>query len=115
MSNKFLLSTEIDVANGTTNLFGATIGGANLLTNYPIKTNSTKQLVSTKLDISDVNNLQSQLDNGISNPYVGIFEATDFKTSTRTSFNTETTNLKTQTQNQSAIFNSTYFSTNPSK
>ena len=65
MSNTFLLSSEIDVSNGTTNLFGATIGSANLLTNYPIKTNSTKQLVSTKLDISDINNLQSSLDNGI--------------------------------------------------
>ena len=110
MSNKFLLvDGEANVTNGTTNLFGATIGGANLLTNYPIKTNSIKQLVSTKLDISDVNNLQSQLDNGISNPYVGIMEATDFKTSTHTSFNTETTVLKNKTQNQTATAGTTTF------
>ena len=61
MANKFLLSSDgkTNLSNGSSTLFGSTIGASNLL---PVKTNSTKQLVSTKLDISDINNLQSELD-----------------------------------------------------
>jgi hypothetical protein len=114
MSNKFLLSADgkTNLSNGSATLFGATIGAVNFSASMPVKTNSNKQLVSTKLDISDVNNLQSQLDDGVSNPYVGTMEATDFKTSTHSSFNTDITNLETKTQNQTAISGTTTFSGN---
>ena len=65
MANKFLLSSDgkNNLSNGSATLFGSTIGASNLSASMPVKTNSTKQLVSTKLNISDINNLQSELDN----------------------------------------------------
>jgi hypothetical protein len=63
MSDKFLNSGggNINLANGTATLFGATIGAINLDASQPLKTNSVRQLVSEKLNIADVNNLQSEL------------------------------------------------------
>ena len=112
MSNRFLLTngSEVNLSDGSTTLFGATIGGSNLSASMPVKTNSTKQLVSTKLNISDINNLQSQLNNSISNPYIGTMEATDFKTNTYNSVNTElskTINITDAGENTNTTF-STY-------
>ena len=63
MSDKFLNTggANINLSNGTATLFGATIGAINLDPSQPLKTNSVRQLVSEKLDIADVNNLQSEL------------------------------------------------------
>jgi hypothetical protein len=63
MSDKFLNTggANINLSNGTATLFGATIGAINLEPSQPLKTNSVRQLVSEKLDIADVNNLQSEL------------------------------------------------------
>ena len=49
MSNKFLLinGSNINLSDGTTTLFGDTIGADNLSASMPVKTNSNKQLVST--------------------------------------------------------------------
>jgi hypothetical protein len=73
MSDKFLGSSgaNININNGTATIFGSTIGAINLDPSQPIKTNSVRQLVSSKLDIADINNLQSELDNTISNPLTG--------------------------------------------
>ena len=68
MSDKFLNtggSGGVNISNGTTDVFAATISAANLDPSRPVKTNSTKTLVSSNLDISDVNNLQSELNRKI--------------------------------------------------
>jgi len=63
MSDKFLGSGggSTNISNGTATLFGSTIGANNLDPSQPLKTNSLRQLVSSKLDIADTNNLQSEL------------------------------------------------------
>ena len=85
MSTDKFLSTggggNANITNGSTNIFAATLGADNLEPSKALKTNSVKQLISTNLEIADVNNLQSELNNIISNPFVGTLEATDFKTS----------------------------------
>ena len=63
MSDKFLGSGQgsINLSNGSATIYSATLGAASLSTSKPIKTNSVKQLISTNLDIADVNTLQTQL------------------------------------------------------
>jgi hypothetical protein len=73
--NKFLDDSGTNISDGTAVIYAATIGAANLEASMPVKTNATKQLVSTKLDISDVNNLQTTLNNTISNPFAGKLSA----------------------------------------
>ena len=48
--------------DGSLDLYGNTIGAVNLSSNLPVKVNTNRQLYSTKLDIGDVNNLQTQVD-----------------------------------------------------
>jgi len=63
MSDKFLNTGggSTNISNGTANIYGAVLGAVNLNASMPIKTNSTKQLVSEKLDIPDIQNLSSEL------------------------------------------------------
>ena len=63
MSDKFLNTggSGTNISNGTANVYAAVLGAVNLNASMPIKTNSTKQLVSEKLDIADIQNLSSQL------------------------------------------------------
>lgn len=64
MADKFLNtggSGNADISNGTATIFGATIGADNLNVSKPLKTNSSKQLISTNLDIADINSLQTEL------------------------------------------------------
>ena len=63
MSDKFLQTGggNVNLSNGTINLFAGILGANNLKSSKPIKTNSLKQLVSEKLDIADINDLQSDL------------------------------------------------------
>ena len=110
MVDKFLgTSNGGDIADGTVTIFGSTIGASNLDPSKALKTNAVNQLVSSNLDISDVNNLQTELDNALTNPFVGTLEATDFKTDTFTSVNAEFTSLNDTTQNQSADASHTAF------
>lgn len=65
MADKFLSiggSSGGDVTDGSLNINGATLSAVNLQTSLPLKTNSTKQLVSTYLSISDTTGLQAALD-----------------------------------------------------
>ena len=50
-----------NLTNGTANIYVATLASANLDPSAPLKTNSVRQIVSEKLDIADVNNLQTEL------------------------------------------------------
>jgi len=63
MSDKFLGSGQgsLNLTNGSASIYSATLGASSLSVSKPIKTNSTKQLVSSNLDITDINNLQTQL------------------------------------------------------
>ena len=63
MSDKFLNTGggSTNISNGTANIYGAVLGAVNLNASMPIKTNSTKQLISEKLDIPDIQNLSSEL------------------------------------------------------
>ena len=67
MSDKFLgTGNSSNVSNGTTIIFGSSLGALNLDPSEPLKTNSTRQLVSTKLLTTDVLGLQNEL-NDITN------------------------------------------------
>jgi hypothetical protein len=63
MADRFLNtgSGSANLGNGSVNIFAATLGAANFDTSAPLKTNSVRQIVSEKLDIIDVNNLQTEL------------------------------------------------------
>ena len=63
MSDKFLGYGQgsVNLTNGSATIFSATLGAAALTASKPVKTNSVKQLVSANLDIPDINNLQTQL------------------------------------------------------
>ena len=75
MTDKFLGYSGTDITDGTALVYAASLGASSLDPSQPVKTNATRQLVSTKLDISDVNNLQASLNNTISNPFAGELSA----------------------------------------
>jgi hypothetical protein len=56
MSDKFLNTGggSANISNGSATVYAATLGAVSLTASMPIKTNSTKQLVSEKLDINEV-------------------------------------------------------------
>jgi hypothetical protein len=71
MTDKFLGTGSIggNLANGTLSIYGSKIGAKNLDPSRAVKTDSQGRLQTTDLDIADVNNLQSVLDNVLTNPY----------------------------------------------
>ena len=91
MSDKFLGSGggKINISNGTANIYAGTLGSAGLDPSQPIKTNSVRQLVSSKLSISDVTNLQGILNNTLTNPYNAILQVNDLITDDTLSLNTD--------------------------
>lgn len=78
MTTKFLGGSSSDLTNGTANLFIANLSVANLDPSRSLKTNATKTLESSNLDIIDVNNLQAQLDSKLSNPLSNTFNFNNF-------------------------------------
>jgi hypothetical protein len=92
MADKFLNtggSGNANITNGTALLFGSSIGADNLDPSQPVKTNSTKQLISSKLDIADINSLQTTLDSVLTNPFVGTLKVSDLETDDYFSVDTE--------------------------
>ena len=65
MVNHF--GAEIE-SSGTTNIIGSYIGASNLLSGSTVKVNANHQLYSTKLTISDVQDLTTTLNSRVSNP-----------------------------------------------
>ena len=57
-----------DATNGSLDIWGYSLRATNMDNNSAIKTNGIGQLISSKLNISDVNNLQNELDATIQNP-----------------------------------------------
>jgi hypothetical protein len=49
-------------------IYANSLSAKNLNPSFPVKTNSLNKFVSERLDISDVNNLQSALESVITNP-----------------------------------------------
>jgi hypothetical protein len=102
MGSKFISTSDGDlraVSDGSLDILGASLGSQNLTPGFPIKINSERKLYSTALVISDVINLQSELDATIQTPFSGTIEATDFKTSSVSSLNTAITEVEKKTQN----------------
>jgi len=67
--NQYTTEGDTNVTNGSLDIFGYTLRADNLNASQPLKTNSIKQLISSKLDISDINNLQTELNATIQTPY----------------------------------------------
>ena len=66
--NQFTSGGEGDATNGSLDIWGYSLRASNLDNNKAMKTNAIGQLISSNLNISDVNNLQSELDATIQNP-----------------------------------------------
>ena len=91
MSNKFLGTSQgsLNLSNGTIPFYGQSLGAQSLDPSKPVKTNSLRQLVSSKYNISDINNLQDKLDTVIVSPFVGTLQVTDLETDDTCSLNLE--------------------------
>lgn len=92
MSNKFLStggSFGANLTDGSVPFYGLSLGAQSLEPSQPIKTNSLRQLVSQKLDITDINDLENRLNSVLTNPFNGTLIATDFETSDYFSINDE--------------------------
>ena len=100
--NQFGSSGDSNVINGSLDIYGYSLRAENLNPNEPLKTNSIGQLISSNLNISDVNNLQTELDATIQTPYTdgdiqitnGNLIAKDIVTDTILSLNTSISNLE---------------------
>jgi hypothetical protein len=106
MSNKFNQYTsegDANVTDGSLDIYGYTLRAENLDANEPMKTNSIGQLISSKLNIADVVNLQAELDSSIQNPNqsnlvsdgVEVTTGNVLKTDTLTSTTTPVVGTKT--------------------
>ena len=89
MSNKFLgaSGSAVSISNGTLDIFAASLSAVDLDPSKAVKTNSVRQLVSSNLDISDVNDLQNQLNNTLQNPFPGTLQVGDLETELTFSLN----------------------------
>jgi hypothetical protein len=92
MGSKFISTSGDDltaVSDGSLDILGASLGGQNLTPGFPIKVDSERKLYSTNLVISDIVNLQLELDKTIQTPYNGVIKASDFETDEYFSANDE--------------------------
>jgi hypothetical protein len=85
---------DANLQNGTEDLFINSLKVNNLTENLPLKVDSDKDVFSTLLNISDVESLQTNLNNKLQNPYIGTFEATDFTTQNINSVDTSISDLQ---------------------
>jgi hypothetical protein len=129
--NQYSSEGDENVTNGSLDIFGYSLRATNLNPSEPLKTNSINQLISSKLEISDVNNLQTELNATIQTPYndgdivitAGNLDALDVVTSGLSSLNVfvgntegdiiniqdDVVDLQTKTQYQTASLNKTTF------
>jgi hypothetical protein len=71
---------ESGLDNGTADIFVNSVKINDISTpGLPLKVDANKEIYSTTLDISDTSGLQAALDATITNPYVGVLQASDFK------------------------------------
>ena len=112
MVDRFLGTSgaNANISNGTADIYGASLGAENLEASMPIKTNNVKRLISAKLDISDINNLQTILNSTITTPFTGTISATNFDTSVLGSSGKLTTSYVADNSDVSKINLSQYYS-----
>ena len=99
MANKFLsTSSATDLSN--TDLSINSVRCNNLTPSKALRTDGNRRLVSSNLDVSDIDGLQAVLDSTLTTPYDGTLEAADFATPTTTlnALAALTNNLQTKTQ-----------------
>jgi hypothetical protein len=71
---------ESGLDNGTADIFVNSVKINDISTpGLPLKVDANKEIYSTTLDISDTSGLQAALDATITNPYVGVLQASDFR------------------------------------
>lgn len=100
--NQYTSQGDSNVTDGSLDIWGYTLRASNLNPGQSLKTNSINQLISSKLDISDINNLQTQLNATIQTPYNdgdivitnGNIVSQDVVTDTITSLNNTITNIE---------------------
>jgi hypothetical protein len=80
---------SLNINDGTCFIYADTIGSSNLTPNMFIKTNTDKRFTSSGIVISDVTNLQEELNQVISNPFSGKLQVSDLQTDDHISLNTE--------------------------
>lgn len=71
MTTRFLTSSgaNANLSDGSATIYALSLGASSLDPSMAVKTNAVKQLISSNLDIADVNGLQQALDNAeIKNP-----------------------------------------------
>lgn len=64
MSNRFLSTSgsgNTNLTNGSADLFINSLGISNLNQSMPLKTNASREIITSKLDQTDINNLQTDL------------------------------------------------------
>ena len=105
MSNKFL-STNTTVELSKTDVVSSSLAANNLQPSKPVKTDSTRRLVSAELQISDVEGLQDALLSVISLPYEGTLEATNFQTG-QTNLNALAVSTANNTSNLVSLYTTT--------
>lgn len=95
MANKFLNigGGSVNLSNGSVSIYAQSLASKELQPSFPVKTDSLNKLVSEKLDISDVNNLQTALDNAGG-------DTTDLVTKTQNISLTGTDNSQTTISNR---------------
>ena len=80
---------ESGLDNGSADIFVNSIKINDISTpGLPLKVDANKEIYSTTLDISDTSGLQAALDATITNPYVGVLQASDFRSDNINSYNT---------------------------
>ena len=81
MANRFLNSnsSNLNLSNGTVDIYALNLGASSLSSSMPVKTNSTRQLVSSKLAVSDTTGLQTSLDSKALKVGTEIIQAGGFK------------------------------------
>jgi len=99
MANRFLSTTAAtDLAQ--TDLTVNSIRCNNLSASQPLRTDGNRRLVSSNLNIADIDGLQAVLNSTLQTPFDGTIQATDFETTSTTlnALSTLVTNLETRTQ-----------------
>ena len=80
MTNRFL-TTSAQGGMASSHAQASSLSATNLDIGRPVKTDNKRRLISSNLEISDINSLQAVLDTTIMTPYGGNFQASNFTTS----------------------------------
>lgn len=83
-----------DPTDGSVNILGKTLSAVGFSGSSTLKTNMLNEIETVPLEIGDVVNLQTELNNKITNPYNGLIEVVDVRTQDITSLNTSMDRFK---------------------